>query len=305
MLNLGLSFISPASQGPPDFLLQLAKKAEEASLSSFWINDRVGYDNFEPLAALSAVAGATSRIKIGTSILLLPLRHPVLLAKTLATIDRIAKGRVTLGVAVGNRSEDYEAAGVPFDRRGARGLESIQLMRRLWREESVTFEGEFFRVHDLALGPKPYANRSIPIWMGGGAETVLKRTARFADGYICSTSSLPNFREIWEKISTYAESFGRDPAQIEKAGLNFLAIDESSRAVAACKAFFDRYYGKAPPNIESNMIVGPPSLCAERISTLFVQLNTLILGLIIPDLSQVDLLATEVLPRLKRYTELE
>ena len=305
MANLGLSFISPASQVAPDFFLQLAKKVEEASLSSFWINDRIAYDNFEPLAALAATAGATHRIKLGTSILLLPLRRPVLLAKTLATIDHIAKGRLTLGVAVGNRSEDYEAVGVPFDRRGARGLEAIQLMRRLWREECVTFEGKFFRVHEVALGPKPHANRSIPIWMGGGAEAVLRRTARFAEGYICSTSSLPNFPAIWEKISTYAKAFGRDPTQIEKAGLNYLAIDvDRGRAVAACKMFFDRYYGKAPPNIESHMIVGPPSLCAERISSLFEQqLSTLILGLIVPDLKQVDLLATEVLPRLQGLTE--
>ena len=143
MANLGLSFISPAPQVSAEFFLQLAKHCEEIGLHSLWINDRLVYDNFEPLAALAAAAGATRKIQLGTSVLLLPYRRPVLLAKTLATIDFISQGRLTLGVGVGNRESDYDAVGVPFERRGARGLESIQLMRRLWQEDNVTF-GENF-----------------------------------------------------------------------------------------------------------------------------------------------------------------
>lgn len=234
--------------------------------------------------------------------LLLPYCHPVLLAKTLATIDFISQGRLTLGVGVGNRESDYDAVGVPFDRRGARGLESIQLMRRLWQEDQVSFKGEFFAVHDMSLGPKPFGNRSIPIWMGGNADAVFRRTGRFADGYICSTSALPKFPAMWEKNSCHARAAGRDPSKIEKAGLNYLAIDEDKgRAVRACEAFFERYYGKAPNNIESQMVVGPAAFCAERIAKSFEQgLNTLILGLIIPDLKQLDALATKILPQIRR-----
>ena len=229
-------------------------------------------------AALAAAAGATAKIQLGTSVLLLPYRRPVLLAKTLATIDFISRGRLTLGVGVGNREADYDAAGVPFERRGARGLESIQLMRRLWQEDSVTFVGKFFQVHDVSLGPKPYANRSIPIWMGGNADAVLERTGRFADGYICSTSAMPNFPALWERISKHAQAAGRDPSTIEKAGLNYLAIaDNTDRAIAACVTFFERYYGKVPANIESRMIVGPPAssapsglpMSSNRVSTLW------------------------------------
>ena len=260
-------------------------------------------DNFDPLAALAAAAGATTKIQLGTCVLLLPYRRPVLLAKTLATIDFISRGRLTLGVGVGNRESDYDAAGVPFEGRGARGLESIQLMRRLWQEDSVTFVGKFFQVHDVTLGPKPYANRSIPIWMGGNADAVLERTGRFADGYICSTSAMPNFSALWQSISKHAQTAGRDPSTIEKAGLNYLAIaDNTDRAKAACVTFFERYYGKVPANIESRMIVGPPASCAERIANVFEQgIHTLVLGLIIPDLKQVDLLATNILPLLKGW----
>lgn len=301
MGNLGLSFISPAPQVAPDFFLQLAKQCEQLGLHSLWVNDRLVYDNFEPLVALAAAAGATRKIKLGTSVLLLPYRRPVLLAKTLATIDFISQGRLTLGVGIGNRESDYDAVEVPFERRGTRGLESIQLMRRLWQEDQVNFKGEFFAVHDMSLGPKPFGNRSIPIWMGGNADAVLRRTGRFADGYICSTSALPNFPAMWEKISCHARAAGRDPSKIEKAGFNYLTIDEhKGRAVRACEAFFERYYGKAPNNIESRMVVGPSALCAERIAKSFEQgLNTLILGLIIPDLKQLDALATKILPQLR------
>jgi alkanesulfonate monooxygenase SsuD/methylene tetrahydromethanopterin reductase-like flavin-dependent oxidoreductase (luciferase family) len=153
------------------------------------------------------------------------------------------------------------------------------------------------------LGPKPFNNRAVPIWLGGSAEAVLKRTGRYGDGYICSTSSLPNFANLWERISTYARAQGRDPVQIEKAALNYLAIDEDkSRAVAACAAYFERYYGKAPPNIESHMIVGPAAACSDRIAGMLAQgFGTVILGLIVPDLRQLDVLASKILPELKRW----
>lgn len=303
MANLGLSFISPAPQVNAGFFLQLARKTEEVGLDSLWINDRLVYDNFEPLTALAAAAVSTAKINLGTSVLLLPYRRPVLLAKTLATIDLLSGGRLTLGVGVGNREADYNALEVPFERRGARGLESIQLMRRLWQEDGVTFSGKFFNVRDVSLGPKPFNNRAISIWMGGNVDAVLRRIGRFADGYICSTSAMPNFPALWRKIAEHAEAAGRDSAKIERAGLNFLAIaDDEARAVAACAAFFKRDYGKVPANIETQMIVGPAPVCAERIARAFDHgIHTLILGLIIPDLKQVDLLATKILPLLKGW----
>jgi alkanesulfonate monooxygenase SsuD/methylene tetrahydromethanopterin reductase-like flavin-dependent oxidoreductase (luciferase family) len=139
--------------------------------------------------------------------------------------------------------------------------------------------------------------------MGGNVEAVLKRIGRFADGYICSTSAMPNFPALWRKIAAHAESAGRNPGKIERAGLNFLAVDDdANRAVAACAAFFARDYGKVPANIGSQMIVGPAPVCAERIAKAFEQgIKKLILGLIVPDLKQVDLLATKIVPLLKGW----
>ena len=143
--------------------------------------------------------------------------------------------------------------------------------------------------------------------MGGSADTVLKRVALHADGYFCSTSALANFAAIWEKIACYAKAGGRDPERIERAGLNFLAIDDDKRrAVATCEAYFQECYGKAPSNIADHMIVGPAEACAARIEKLFkLGIDTVVLGSIVPDLRQIDAIAQKILPQLKLGQTLE
>ena len=291
--------MNPAPEVQPDFVPQVAQRIEETWLHSFWINDRINYDNLEPLTVLSAAAAVTRRIKIGASVLLAPLRPPVLLAKTLASMDFISGGRLILGVGLGNRQDDYDAVQIPFERRGARLAESIRLMRRLWREEKVNHHGNFFHVEDLSVGPRPVQS-SIPIWMGGSADSVLRRTASLADGFMCGSSGWQNFPALWEKIASYAADIGRDPEQIERAALNFIAIDENrERAIAAGEAYLLRYYGKISVDVGKNMVVGSPSACAERIGAMLEKgLQTVILGMIMPDLRQIDLLAGKVLPEL-------
>jgi probable F420-dependent oxidoreductase len=297
--NIGLAFVNPAPDITPDFAQRMARKTEEAGLHSFWINDRINYDNLEPLAVVSAAAAVTRRIKIGTSVLLVPLRSPVLLAKTLASIDFISGGRLILGAGLGNRRDDYDAVEIPFERRGARLAESIHLMKRLWREEKVSHSGNFFHVEDLSVGPRP-VQPSIPIWLGGSADSVLRRTARLADGFMCGSSGWQNFPALWEKIASNAAGIGRNPEQIEKAALNFMVIDENrERAIAAGEAYLLRYYGRISVDVGKNMVVGSPSACAERLAAMFDKgLQTVILGMIMPDLGQIDLLAGKVLPEL-------
>src|SRR5436190_4831747 len=123
-------------------------------------------DFLEPLTALALVAGATERIRLGTSVLVVPHRHPVLAAKMLATLDRLAPGRVILGAGVGWMREEIELLGAPYDRRGAWSDEAIQVMRACWRDERVSFHGRFFDVPEVGFAPKP-ARGTIPIWIGG------------------------------------------------------------------------------------------------------------------------------------------
>ena len=302
MGNVGLCFVNPAPQIQPGYVTTVAKKCEEMGLHSLWVIDRIAYDNLEPLTLLAAAAAVTKKIRLGTSVLLAGVRHPVLLAKTVSTLDFLSGGRITLGIGFGSRENDFTAVGIPFAGRGSRAEEAVKLIKRLWTEEGVTHKGRFFQVENLTVGPKPLQSPHPPIWMGGGADVVLKRAARLADGYICGSSAIQEFPSLWEKISGLAISAGRNPQEIEKAALTFMAIDENkAKAVDACAAYLQRYYGKVRMDVEKHLLVGAPEACAERIHSFFAKgLDTLIIGPARADLRQLDLFGDRVLPLLKK-----
>lgn len=300
MPNLGLAFVTPAPLSAPAAVVGFAEKCEAMGVHSMWTIDRIAYDNLEPLMLMAAAAGATTRIRLGTSVLLPALRHPALLAKSVASLDVIANGRFTLGIGFGSRESDFSAVGVPFAARGSRTVEAIQLMKRLWTEENVTHKGRFFAVEALTVGPKPIQN-PFPIWCGGSADAALRRAGTWADGYICGSSAIPELPSIWEKIAAYARAVGRDPGTIEKAGLTFMAInDRKAEALEKIAAYLTRYYGRVRGDIENTYIAGSPAECAERADAMFrMGLNTLIIGLADPDPRQLDLFADKVLPQLR------
>ena len=300
MGKIGLAFVNPAPLTQPAHVINFAKKCEEMGIHSLWIIDRIAYDNLEPLTVLAAAASVTDKIRLGTSVLLPALRHPALLAKTVATLDFLSNGRVTLGVGFGSRENDFTAVQVPFQHRGSRAAEAIQLMRRIWSEDNVTYRGKFFNVQNLSMGPKPVQN-PIPIFTGGAAEIALKRAGTWADGYICGSSAILEFSSVWEKVASYARAAGRNPKDIDKACLTFMAInDNKARAVETLGAYVTRYYGRLRGDVENTFMVGSPAACAERIDAFFSRgLDTLIIGLADPDPKQLDLFANQVLPRIR------
>src|SRR3990167_9393964 len=281
MGKLGLCFVNPSPQIEPGFVSAMARKCDAMGLDSFWTIDRIAYDNLDSLTLLAAAAAVTNKVRIGTSVLLPALRQPALLAKTLASLDFLSGGRLTVGIGFGSRPNDFGALGLPFEHRGSRAEEAIKLIRRLWTEENVTHQGRFFQVTNLTIGPRPIQSPHPPIWMGGSAEAVLRRTARLADGYICGSSAIQDFPSLWEKISGLAISAGRNPQEIEKAALTFMAIDENrAKAVDACAAYVQRYYGKVRMDVEKHLLVGAPEACAEKIRFFFSKgLDTLIIGI--------------------------
>ena len=185
-------------------VLEVARRAEALGYDSLWVSDHVvipwairsrypynatgdfplspDADFLEPLTALTLAAAVTSRARLGTSVLVLPHRHPVLTAKMLATLDHLAPGRVILGAGVGWMREEVELFGVPYGRRGAWTDEAIAIMRACWREDRVSHRGEFFRFEDLGVRPRP-ANGTIPIWIGGHTDRALHRVATLGDGW--------------------------------------------------------------------------------------------------------------------------
>jgi len=185
-------------------LLTFAREMERLGYDSLWASDHVVVPYaiasrypyratgefplppdstfLEPLTALAMVAGVTERARLGTTVLVLPHRHPVLAAKALATLDHLSNGRVILGAGVGWMREEIELLGAPFDERGPWSDEAIRIMRACWRDERTRFHGRFFNFEDIGCFPKPVRG-DIPIWMGGHAKPALRRIVALADGW--------------------------------------------------------------------------------------------------------------------------
>ena len=301
MADIGLAWVTPAPLTQPQNVVKFAQQCEAMGCHSMWTIDRIAYDNLEPLTLLAAAAGATQNSRLGTSVLLGNLRHPSHLAKTVATLDFISNGRITLGLGFGSRQNDYTAVEVPFEHRGSRAVEQVELMKRLWTEDHVTHKGKFFNVQNLTIGPRPVQKPHPPLWTGGSAETALKRAGAWANGFICGSSAIPDFPATWEKISGYAKAAGRDPNKIIKAGLTFMAINaDQAKAVKTVEDYVMRYYGRLRADVADTSLVGSPAAIADRIDTFLSKgLDTLIIGLADPDPRQLDLFGSKILPNVK------
>lgn len=195
-----------------DWLWRFVDRAEELDIDSFWTSDRlVGAGlTLEPLTVLAAIAGRTKRMKFGTSVLALPLRNPVLLAKEMATLDFVSGGRLLLAVGVGQEDDrSFQACGVPLAERGRRTDEAIALVRKLWSEERTTFQGRFFQVSEVALQPKPVQKPGPPIWIGGRSEAALRRVGRLGDGWLAAQITPEEYAPALERIRAAAREAGR------------------------------------------------------------------------------------------------
>ncbi|HVC30077.1 MAG TPA: LLM class F420-dependent oxidoreductase [Steroidobacteraceae bacterium] len=216
-------------------LLQFARLAEENGYDSVWTSDHIvvprqiasrypyrsggdfpaGAETpwLDPIATLTFAAAVTARVRLGTSVLIVPYRNPVVTAKLLATLDVLSAGRLILGVGVGWMEEEFSALGIPFAGRGPRTNEYLELMQRLWTEERPLFEGRFYHLEDVGFCPKPLQSH-LPIWVGGDTEAAFRRAGELADGYHAFQYPPDRLRLAWEKVRRYAEEAGRDPDRL-------------------------------------------------------------------------------------------
>lgn len=164
----------------------------------------------EPFVLFAHQAAVTADLEFVTGVLVLPQRGTALAAKQAATLDVLSGGRLVLGVGVGWNEREYRNLGEAFGNRGARIEEQVAVLRALWEDELVDFDGEWHRIHGAGIDPRPL-QRPIPVWMGGGADVVLRRIARLAEGWLAPSSPLPEFRSKLETLRGYLEAEGRDP----------------------------------------------------------------------------------------------
>ena len=167
--------------------LEQAERVEELGFDSLWTSEHMLFyvPIFDTVTVLAAWAARTKRLLLGTAVMLLPLRHPTVTAKEVASLDIISNGRIILGVGVGGEfAREFVACGVPLNERGPRTNEAIQVMRRLWNESHVNHEGRFFRLEDATMEPKPVQRPGPPIWIAGRSEAAMRRAALLGDGYL-------------------------------------------------------------------------------------------------------------------------
>jgi probable F420-dependent oxidoreductase len=238
-------------QGRPQTapLLALAEKAEALGYASVWVGDSLmALPRHEPITLLAAVAARTSRVSLGTAVLLPGWRNPVVLAQQVATLDQISEGRVILGVGIASDvatiRADFQAAGVPFEKRVGRLLEGLRLCRKLWTGKPVTWDGRW-TVDNRTLGPEPYQPGGPPIWIGGSVPATVERVGRHLDGWFPNEPMPDEYREIWTEMKSVARDAGRDPDKLTGAQYLTVAIDDNAaRADRRIDEFMETYYGK-------------------------------------------------------------
>jgi len=181
----------PAASG--EAMRQAAVLAEELGYSDVWVSDHVAVPTgadyppsayvFEPLVALTWVAAYTKRVGLGTTVLVLPMRNPLIVAKMVASLDHLSGGRVILGIAAGWLEAEFNALGVPFAERGQRTDEAIDIMRRVWTDDHITADYPVHNAHFVSMRTKPQPQRHLPLWIGGHADVALRRATAVGDGW--------------------------------------------------------------------------------------------------------------------------
>ena len=245
-MKIGLIFANSGPFSRPEMFAQLARDAEDLGFESLWTVEHVvipqphmpypgskdgqmpGGDDVpipDPLIPLAYAAAITSKIKLATGIVILPQRHPLYLAKQLATIDQLSRGRMLLGIGSGWMKEEFEAVGVDFHARGALTDESIRAMRALWKDYPSTFHGKHFDFHDVKSLPKPVQTGGIPIHVGGHSPAAARRAGRYGDGFFPTIVKPDALKEAFSLMRAEAQKAGRNPESIELSAMAAPKLD--------------------------------------------------------------------------------
>jgi len=303
MPYIGLSIPGTAPDRTSSTTIDFARRAEQAGVHSVWATDRIVDNTPDVFVTLGAVAATTSRVLIGTTVVLGVLRPPLLVAKAATTLDVLSGGRLILGLGVGSRPEDFAATEVPIQQRGARMDELVDICKLAWSGAPVKYHGKH---HTIDIGPMrelPIQQPHPPVWFGGGAEAVLRRTARVGQGYIASTSSGPaGFRTAWASIGRYCADSGRALADITPAALAYASVAaDREQAQQAMREHLLRSFGPARLARGLGPMVGTPEDLLRGAREYFdAGVEVLILGSVSADPRHLDMLCERVVPEIGR-----
>ncbi len=289
-------------------LIEYGVRMEELGFESVWVWDHIllGVDPHFPiidaLSLLTAVAARTEKIKLGTGILVLPLRNPLVLAKQLSSMDQISRGRLVLGMASGWYKREFDAVGIDFHKRGKIMDQNLEILQRLWTEDMVSGEFPPHNMRESVMFPKPYQKPRPPILIGGYVDAVLKRAALRGDGWLTYFYTPEGFSEDWAKIRSFAEEGGKDPDTLQSTNQLPIIVGERDKVEADMLEWLNTEWDFASwsKSTPDSAIIGTVDECVEQLKA---HLDTGIDRIIFVPYryqdDQVELIANEILPKLR------
>jgi probable F420-dependent oxidoreductase len=290
-------------------LIEYGETIERLGYDSLWVWDHVllgvepSFPILDSLTMLTAVAARTKRIRLGTGILVLPLRNPVALAKQLSTMDQVSNGRMLMGMASGWYKREFDAMGIPFNKRGKLMDENLEILNRLWTEAKVDGTYTAHNISGAVMYPKPVQRPRMPLLIGGYVDRVLKRAATAGDGWLTYFYDPPSFAKSWAKIRNFAAEGGKDPDKVLNASQLPIMVGSSKDAVRDEMMDWLNKEWDFPENSDctrDSAIMGSVDDCVAQLKAhhaVGVQKIIFVPYKYRPD--QVEIVAKEIIPRLK------
>jgi len=278
-------------------------RVEELGFHSAWTQEQVlgPSPQLAPIEAMTYAAACTERLRLGCVVFVSTLYSPVHLARSLSTLDQLSRGRIEIGVGTGGKGRPFAAFGVDPQRYVARFTEGIALMKALWTEPRVTFDGEFWQLKEAAMEPKPFQKPHPPLWIGAAGPTAVRRAVRLGDGFF-GAGSAPTaaFAEQVTIVRRALAESGRPAQDFPIAKRVYIAVDENAgRARERINAALERLYGHRSASIEAAAVAGTPADCVRDVRAVAEAGAELILFTALFDQAeQAERLAAEVIPRL-------
>jgi probable F420-dependent oxidoreductase len=296
-------FVPDGEFDPAAFRAYMAR-AEALGFDSAWTQEQTlgSMPHLGPIEAMTYAAACTERLRLGCVVFVTPLHSPVHLAKSLSTLDQLSRGRIEIGVGTGGRGRMFSAFQVDPTSLVARFTEGLRLMRALWTEPRVTFDGRFWQLKDAAMEPKPFQKPHPPIWFGANHPDALRRAVRHGDGFFgAGSSTTTQFAGQVPIVRQALAEAGRDPAGFGIAKRVYIAVDDDAqRAHQRIAASLHRLYGYfGLSGLEAVAVYGPPHACVRGLREVAeAGAELILLTPLFDEAEQMERLAAEVVPKL-------
>jgi len=303
-ISWGISIPQVFFDGPIDMPLieRWSKRAESLGFESLWTQEAItgAVPILEPVTLLSYLAAITEKVRLGTSVIVAPLRNPIQLAKSLGSLDHMSRGRLTVGLGLGGNPNDIPPYGFSSEKRVRRFTEIIDVMKALWTQPEVHFQGEFWQLDGLKMEPKPLQKPHPPIWLGARHINALRRAVRHGDGWMgAGSSDTASFVTAVDQTKMYLEEADRDPGSFTISKRVYVAVDnDEDRAEGRLKEWFGKRYGNA--DMASQVSVwGSTAKVTEKLAKVTeAGAEMVLLNPAFDDMEHLDALAEEVIPNL-------